>query len=622
VCATACNREEKKDSAPTKSSASTTNDSLTDRIPVDSFAYVYFNADLAGAPAQSSNPATATPADKGTSDKPGTGTAAQPTSTPSKPGPRTSVEVKEALKRALVSAQLINENAGVDPTGSQVSPLKQAVAFMAGGLAPEDQTRIGFCARDLTVKSKLDAFATAAKAEQFKVTEKMVGSHKGYLIAADVLENPSENPEEADLDTNEPSDTKKGTSKNTDEPKTREISVYAAATDSHLGVSTTDMPVVRCLEGGSDKPTIFSSPDVKRLFEKYPISTKSNAPELMRAVVDLSSFKTELEKRVLESSATAKPGATPGDHAAANDLGITVLGDQLTSKDSLEHSLALFKSLPSSAFLVTSEYDPTAKSTLKFAAYFGDGTGSGGALAKELLQSKVSSAVSSLPTETAVLVGIDLDFFKRMNGGISAENPYQTTLNLLSDLAIGIVSGSASSAFPDLHISVKSPHPAELGKSLRSLLEKLSTEQGLPFTEWQTKKADGISIDFYASPFGVGIYMADTTDALLVSSSEQGLKSLVDSHKQNRALSSVVTISPSAKSPVYAQLNGSRVASLLSSLQSTLQLFGVPKEISSSQRIDEIKKIGKVEAFSDLKDGFGEFSIVTDKTAHNAEIKQ
>lgn len=157
----------------------------------------------------------------------------------------------------------------------------------------------------------------------------------------------------------------------------------------------------------------------------------------------------------------------------------------------------------------------------------------------EALQSASSSngLLKQVPADTLLMLSFNAAFIGNLADTLK-ENPaaqspeierYLGVLRTIKDVGIGVRKASAGSPFPEILILGLSSDVATLRPAVKEMLTEAVASIGMPGAEFQTKEVDGNQIEYVMSPFGVGLYLGQTADGLVISSTESGLKDCLTS---------------------------------------------------------------------------------------------
>jgi hypothetical protein len=191
-----------------------------------------------------------------------------------------------------------------------------------------------------------------------------------------------------------------------------------------------------------------------------------------------------------------------------------------------------------------------------------------------------------LPSDVAFALSLDTKFLSKIEPllkDLQSEPAAAEGIKVIKSIqgaTIALRNNDAGSPFPDLFISIDATNRDELGKILETTVGQAMASTGGMAAPWQTKDISGASTRFFATPLGVGAYVASPKDSptLLIASSERAVKD---------ALSAAAGSTPSLGSTLQSglkdrltagklglfYLNFTQVANVVDSVKSSLAMF-------------------------------------------------
>ncbi len=167
----------------------------------------------------------------------------------------------------------------------------------------------------------------------------------------------------------------------------------------------------------------------------------------------------------------------------------------------------------------------------------------------------------------------------------------------IQGLAIGIRQATTGNPFPDLIIALQSSDVATLFKEAKSSLGQMLLSAGLPLSDWSETDIQGYNVSYLQSPIGIGLYMAATSNFLLLCSSSQGISELLGSGLQGGEL--LASLPEAARTTIDAPgsfivnyINFIEVANLIELFQSSLAMFSGGSEGISKESVAKLKGYG------------------------------
>jgi len=171
----------------------------------------------------------------------------------------------------------------------------------------------------------------------------------------------------------------------------------------------------------------------------------------------------------------------------------------------------------------------------------------------------------------------------------------------LKSLGLGVLNGSPTSPFPGVIISLQSSDPGALQNIIKKQLSGLAAGTGMPVADWQDKQVEGVKVSFVQSPMvGLGVYLSQTSDGLVLSSSEDTAREVIlaGKDKKNALLATLPTDAAQmvnqSKMLLAAYGNFDKIASTIESVQGSLSAFTGGQSGLDSTTVEALRKIGSV----------------------------
>ncbi len=123
---------------------------------------------------------------------------------------------------------------------------------------------------------------------------------------------------------------------------------------------------------------------------------------------------------------------------------------------------------------------------------------------------------------------------------------------------------------------------------------------GLPFAPWKEIDIDGSKINFSLTPLGIGLYLGQVKDLVVLSSTEDGIRRISTMGKSGESLyETVKTKSSSAliagDSVLSGYLNFTRLSDTVKDLQGTLAMFSGGNSNVNEDMIKKLKALGLID---------------------------
>jgi hypothetical protein len=234
-----------------------------------------------------------------------------------------------------------------------------------------------------------------------------------------------------------------------------------------------------------------------------------------------------------------------------------------------------------------------------------------------LAELKPHDLLQSAPPSFVLLLGADVDYFVKLaekfpaEVGSSEADSIAPILNYLKDvdsLNIGLRQGKGGSPFPDIAIFLASPQPDQLYEQLKMLVMLGIKSSPLKNLQWLKKQVEGLDVDYALSPFGVGVFLAKTSNHIVFSSSEAGLVSVARSFKEGgdnlwKNLPETVRLSLGNEPGFFSYAADlGEFADLLRSLQTSLSMFTGGQSPLKEEDVTRLKSLGTVVGTARFRD--------------------
>lgn len=186
-------------------------------------------------------------------------------------------------------------------------------------------------------------------------------------------------------------------------------------------------------------------------------------------------------------------------------------------------------------------------------------------------------------------------------------------------VSISITSIAADKMFPGLAIIFNDTQSDKLKERFKRELPGLLGDTASMLPPFQTKSSGGINIDYSITPFGVGLYLANKDDLMIVATEEELLASLV--HEKEAGSNSIqsgssilASLEPTfkkelqgLKNTAFFNLDFNRLAAAISSAENTTSMFTGGKGLVSPEQLRTIKEMGKIAGRLTLANGIISF---------------
>lgn len=174
--------------------------------------------------------------------------------------------------------------------------------------------------------------------------------------------------------------------------------------------------------------------------------------------------------------------------------------------------------------------------------------------------------------------------------------PLLDQLDKIEGIGLAVRNASGASPFPELIFTIHSTDAAALKEQLKAVIGVASAGQGLPVTGWQTKTVGALSVDFMASPLGLGAYLGVTDGAVVVATSE-GVFNDIERGNFAKEVGERFThraFTDDRAPIVLGYLSGQRLAAMVESLQASLAMFTGGQNMVDAATIQSLRSLGSI----------------------------
>jgi hypothetical protein len=604
-------KEEPVATAPTAPASVTVEDlGLMARAPAESFLLVSYDGESEGGKRSYAQSLAAVrgfiKSPKAPSAKPSSGQKSGASSAaPAVQGPRSIKAIQQDISDIL-------ESAGLLPSEPAPTPLyREAILFAAAGKA-DGIVSGGLCASGSDFSSKLESLISAARARNYAIIEHKFSSANGYALTADII---------AESDSSENSlEESKGKTSSTKAKSTRITLYLGASAEGLIGVSSSADAVAQCLNpAASAVPPIVTGAAIRQLVARHP----HVSDDFLNVYFDLDLFKKGLESKrdALEKMLGASPSAAatpcvgeesckaPVNTASLDTASLNKGDDDIASRlPSLQETITEINNLPAHAVLTKGSLTSEGAVTFRVATVIDKESPRGAKWYRDLEESSMPRALASISDDAAVLLGVHAPI-----GKIAASIPLPldgqyASVGSIGSVAISVLGLPTGALAPELAIVIESSAPSDLRKLVKSLLQPLAAQGGLPPSAWQVKEVAGSSTDYVLSPFGVGIFIAEVSDGVLVSSTESALTQLIKNHEggSSEKTAQKLRLTAGTRAPFAARVDANRLAAMARSLQATLSMLSKDAAAVKTEQIDRFGELGTMYLTLEFNDGFVE----------------
>jgi hypothetical protein len=522
----------------------------------------------------------------------------------------------DVVQRDLVE---ILESAGFLPREPSGTPSYQQVVIFASAGNSEQPINGGVCATGPEFANKLKTLIDGVRGRNYEVAEHTFGQIKGYAISTEIAAEVPESAEEKEDNSGGIASQQSSTaSVNTSAAQTTKVTVFiGASSENVLGVSSSSEAVSHCLNPNvTTLPPVISSQTVTQVNRRLPQSEN----DFLHVYFDLGQFKQALEskrdalEKLLGQTTSKKDSSCEGSDEAcsASQDGTgtpATTTDEIAEKlPSLQDAITQISDIPAQAIVFRGSVDESGALTFRATSLIDKSRPDAAALYDSLNESKIPGALRVLPANVALLlsayvpVGKALEMFP-----MPKDSPY-AALTSIQSVALALFEQTEGAYLPDLGIVIESTSAAALSEAIKVGLTPMIRDSGMPMGTWETKSIDGVNTTYVLSPFGIGLFLAESKDALLIGSSEAGVTKMITAQKTNTASASVAPfqLTTESKAPLVARANAVQIGKILRGLYATLAAFGQGKSPLEMEHINAIEDLGDMYLTLQFDQGFVE----------------
>ena len=235
--------------------------------------------------------------------------------------------------------------------------------------------------------------------------------------------------------------------------------------------------------------------------------------------------------------------------------------------------------------------------------------------ATRLEQAASSGALAQMPSNVVVGLALDGKLLGVIRDVATKEMPPEQLamagevfklLDTVNAFELGLGQGATGSPFPDVIIQAQSSKAGELAGFIKTQLGTAIKAGALPMAPLQEKDVAGTKVNFSVSPIGgMGLFMANTPDRLLLTSSE---KSIEESLKGGAGMRGNLPAEgkkrlEDSKPLVAVYTDFTRVASIVETVQGGLAMFTGGQQQVDQATIAKLKQMGGFLFTADIKNG-------------------
>ena len=235
--------------------------------------------------------------------------------------------------------------------------------------------------------------------------------------------------------------------------------------------------------------------------------------------------------------------------------------------------------------------------------------------ATRLEQAASSGALAQMPSNVVVGLALDGKLLGVIRDVATKEMPPEQLamagevfklLDSVNGLELGVGQGATGSPFPDVIVQAQSAKAGELASFIKTQLGTALKAGALPMAPLQEKDIAGTKVNFSISPIGgMGLFMGNTADRLILTSSEKSIEESIKGGAGMRAnLPADAKKRLEDSKPIVAVYSDfTRVASIVETVQGSLAMFTGGQQQVDQATIAKLKQMGGFLFTADIKNG-------------------
>ncbi len=234
-----------------------------------------------------------------------------------------------------------------------------------------------------------------------------------------------------------------------------------------------------------------------------------------------------------------------------------------------------------------------------------------------LVPSIAGQLTKKIPVDTAAFIGLDGAslagiknlLLQEMSAADRQQIPPEIALlDSVQGFGIALRNASASSPFPEVLLAVQTEKAQELLSMAKDGISMAMAVSGMPPPPWSERDLDGMKIQYFITPLGVGAYIGQDKGTLILATSERAVVDTFQVIKgKKESLDSALPPEIKAgldKTPslVTTYFDFSRISALIEGVQGSLAMFTGGKSLVDPSQTAAIRQMGTVAVTAHYKD--------------------
>jgi hypothetical protein len=228
-------------------------------------------------------------------------------------------------------------------------------------------------------------------------------------------------------------------------------------------------------------------------------------------------------------------------------------------------------------------------------------------LVNALTSSTKGQLIDVVPADVVAYLGLDGGSLASLKNAAVEDmaaqgQPLPAELALIDavrGISLSLRKGAAASAFPDLILAIRTPQAGEIRTKLKEYIALgLESGAGMPAPQWMNKEIEGVPTEYFLTPFGVGLFISQVADVVIVASSESSVAEVMNSVKGSKK--SLLSTLPSSVSERLKQrpavvagfVDFARLGTLIEEVQGSLAMFTGGTPPVDSGQVAHLKQLG------------------------------
>ena len=245
---------------------------------------------------------------------------------------------------------------------------------------------------------------------------------------------------------------------------------------------------------------------------------------------------------------------------------------------------------------------------------------------KNIFSYPAKNAWRNFPEKSFLAVNLNLNFLQRAFAYFAKLSPDKSLNEFMqffpsspeqqSSISFSL-NNTNITGYPDAQLVVSAPGSDKLVQRFKTILGSQSAKSGLNKMDWQSKQIAGQATDFIATPFGVGLYLTETEDKLLLASSESALGSLLNPNNTlgNRINKELPAAADKPTAIFSSYIDYTEIYKIFMNFRNMLGMFIPPDSKQEAnavfEQLESLKRMGSIYFNSSYDGDVLDFDVVS-----------